>query len=248
MGEVGALPGSLPGDDATAPTPPASVEGRSPSTDPSDSEPTTTAPRVNDGATSVGRLVEGNRLLVIGDSILASLSDRYSNQLCTTLVPRGWAVVVEAEVGRSVEFGRRVLERQPPEEFDAVVLMLGNNYDGDPQAFDTELGALLDALEPLPVVALNMSRFDPSMDEVNYVLTGQVNERDDVVLLDWNARTADGTPGADTLLAPDGLHLSDDGQVAMAQMISRMLGAAPRGSTGACLGSEFRDDSAGTVP
>jgi lysophospholipase L1-like esterase len=196
----------------------------------------------------IGRFVDGNRVLVIGDSILASISDRYGNQLCDRLVPRGWAVQVDAEVSRFIEFGQRVLDRHDGEQWDAAVVMLGNNYDGDPQAFADELDELLDDLEPLPVVLINVTRFEPQQDEVNYILAMAAGEREGVRLLDWAARTADDTPGADRLLAGDGLHLSTSGQVALSAMISGELGRAPSGSFGDCLRSPFRDDSGGTLP
>jgi hypothetical protein len=191
--------------------------------------------RLNDGSTTVGRLVDGNRVLVIGDSILASISERYGDQLCGQLVPRGWEVEVNAEVGRHVEFGREVLERRPPDEWDAAVVMLGNNYRGDPEAFAGELGAMLDELEPLPVVLLNVTRFEPEQDEVNWIVGAEADRRDDVVLLDWTARTAEDARGSEELLAGDGLHLSTKGQDALAQMIGRVMGRAPSGSQGACL-------------
>ena len=93
-------------------------------------------------------------MLVIGDSILASISERYGGQLCDRLVPRGWAVEVDAEVGRFIEFGRRVLDRRLDAGWDAAVVMLGNNYGGDPEAFGRELDALLDELAPMPVVLI----------------------------------------------------------------------------------------------
>jgi hypothetical protein len=38
----------------------------------------------------IGPKVSGNRLLMIGDSILASTSSRYGNEMCDALVPLGW--------------------------------------------------------------------------------------------------------------------------------------------------------------
>jgi hypothetical protein len=201
-----------------------------------------------DDARPIGRLVEGNRVLVIGDSILASISNRYGDQLCQQLVPRGWEVEVAAEVGRFVEFGREVLEQRPPEDWDAAVVMLGNNYRGDPLAFDDELARLLDELQPLPVLLLDVTRFEPEQDEVNVVVVGAANRRDDVRLLDWTTRTGEGAPDADELLADDGLHLSARGQEELATMIARAMGRAPSGSTGECLRSSYDDDSGGSMP
>ena len=102
--------------------------------------PTTTTDRTRcERLEPVGRLVDGNRVLVIGDSILASISDRHGGQLCDRLVPRGWAVEVDAETGQHVEYGRQVLRRRLGEGWDAAVVMLGNNYGGDPVAYGAEL-------------------------------------------------------------------------------------------------------------
>ncbi len=59
----------------------------------------------------VGDEVIDNRLLVIGDSIMASTATRYSGLMCDELVPLGWAVEVEAEPSRFIDFGNRVLDQ-----------------------------------------------------------------------------------------------------------------------------------------
>lgn len=238
VGGVGALPGAVAGPSTVASSVPA------PATTQPTGSASTAAVLVNDGSTTVGRLVDGNRVLAIGDSIMASISNRYGDQLCQQLVPRGWEVDVAAEVGRFVEFGREVLEERRIDDRDAAIVMLGNNYDGDPQAFTSELGALLDDLEPLPVVLLNVTRFEPEQDEVNWILAVEAGRREDVVLLDWAARTAEGARGSDELLTGDGLHLSTAGQEALAQMIGRVMGRAPTGSQGSCLRPPSADDRA----
>jgi hypothetical protein len=237
---VGTLPSALAAD----PTTPSSTAASVP-TDRSDvgSVPSVPGAPALDVMKPIGDQVAGNRLIVIGDSVLASLSSRYSDQLCTYLVWRRWALEVDAEVGQHIEFGRRVLAERGSAGWDAAVVMLGNNYDGDPQAFATELGALLDELGDIPVVLLTVTRFRPIQDQVNYVLHATAAQRPNVRLVDWQARTA--AADADELLSGDGLHLSDRGQVALAATITSVLGLAPRGERGACLPSKFTDDSAG---
>ena len=94
---------------------------------------TSTAPT----AELIGDIVDGNRILMIGDSILASTSSRYGNQMCEAVVPLGWQVAVEAEPSRFVDFGNRVLDRvlpddvAPDDDWDAAVVFLGSNYRGD---------------------------------------------------------------------------------------------------------------------
>ena len=60
----------------------------------------------------IGQKVSGNRLLMIGDSIMASTSSRYGNEMCNALVPLGWQVAIEAEASRFAEFGVRVLDQR----------------------------------------------------------------------------------------------------------------------------------------
>jgi hypothetical protein len=248
VGGVGALPGTLVAPETSVAAPETTTDSTSPDREPPASVASDPGPVAAERATTVGRRVDGNRVLVIGDSILASISARYGGQLCDRLVPRGWAVEVDAEVGRFIEFGRRVLDRRLAAGWDAAVVMLGNNYDGDPVGFGRELDSLLDELAPMPVVLVGVTRFEPKQDEVNYVLSSAAQSHDDVVLVDWTARTAEGAPGAAALLTGDGLHLSAAGQAALAAMISGALGSAPRGSQGECLDSSFDDDAAGSIP
>jgi lysophospholipase L1-like esterase len=178
----------------------------------------------------VGRLVDGNRVLVIGDSIVAAISSRHGGQLCDRLVPRGWAVEVQAESGRHIEYGQQVLRRRLDADWDAAVIMLGSNYGGDPEFFGAELGEMLDELEPMPVVLVNVTEFKPDRAEVNYVIQAEANRRDNVRVLDWASRSRDD----EELLGDDGLHLSEPGREALAAMIATAFGRAPTGS-GECL-------------
>ena len=81
----------------------------------------------------IGPKVSGNRLLMIGDSIMASTSSRYGNEMCDALVPLGWQVAIEAEASRFAEFGVRVLDQRLNAEagWDAAVVFLGTNYEGN---------------------------------------------------------------------------------------------------------------------
>jgi hypothetical protein len=241
VGDVGQLPATFPAD-TVAPT--------SAETSPLDSTPSTEGASPSTTATvgddSVGRLVDGNRLLVIGDSILASTSRRYGDEMCARLVPMGWAVEVDAESGQHIEFGPQVLRQRLPAGWDAAVIMLGNNYGGDPQAYADILEGLLDDLAPRPVVLLTVTQFREDRAEVNYVIRSTATRRDNVRVVEWAERTADGPAGG--LVAGDGLHLTDDGRREIVAMTSRALGRAPAGSEGQCLPSRYADDSAGPVP
>ena len=199
-----------------------------------------------DGETSelIGEAVDGNRVLMIGDSILASTSSRYGNQMCEAVVPLGWQVAVEAEPSRFIDFGNRVLRRAlpddvgPEDDWDAAVVFLGSNYRGDAFAYEAELIEILDRLEPRPVLLLTVTEYRPNYVEVNVVVDRLGAQRDHVTVLDW--KTISETPG---VLSSDGLHPSDAGRRVLANAVASALGAFPDG-VGDCLRSTFRNDSA----
>ena len=98
----------------TTPVPTIGGVGFLPDTIARESEPPVIVrPPVNEDGTVaelVGQQVAGNRIILIGDSILASTARRFGGEMCDGLVPLGWVVEVDAEPGRFVEFGNRVLD------------------------------------------------------------------------------------------------------------------------------------------
>ena len=144
---------------------------------------------------------------MIGDSIMASTSSRYGGEMCQELVPRGWHVEMDAESGRFVDFGDRVLDSRLDAEWDAAVVMLGNNYGADKAVFDEYLADIVDRLAPRPTVLLTVTEFRPDRADVNDTIYDIAAEYDNVRVVDWAAETA-----ADAaLVGGDGLHLSDLG-------------------------------------
>lgn len=194
------------------------------------------------GVEPIGSLVDGNRVILIGDSIMASTSRRYSNDMCEVLVPIGWQTEVNAETGRFIDFGDDVLDERLPAGWDTTVIMLGNNYNGDQAKFQAAMRDLVVRLSPQPVVLLTVTEFRPDRREVNDAIWAIAAEFDNVRVVDWAAITAD----ADELLGADGLHLTDRGRTALAFQVGLALGRAPL-QPGSCLRSSFTDDSAGSV-
>lgn len=235
VGGVGSLPEAL------------SISGRYSSTT---EVPTTPRPTIamRGDFDELVAAVEGNRLLMIGDSIFASTSRRYGGQMCFVLLPLGWAVEVNAEPARFVEFGARVLDRRlRPEsgvDWDVAVVHLGSNFRGDVEAYRRELFAILDRLAPRPTVLVTVSEFRPDRARVNEVVRDMVRFYSNVVVLDW----ADITAREPGLTGGDRLHLTDDGRARLALEIAELVGPAPEGSTAACLSSSFTDDSATNGP
>jgi len=186
---------------------------------------------------TVGEVAVGPRLLLIGDSILAGLSQRFSNDACETLTPLGWQVSVEAEVGRNIELGLRVVKKKLPEGFDAAVIFLGTNYGGEQNVYQETLNKILDELSPRPVIIFTVTEFKPNIQEVNMVIEDELRTRPNLWLIDWREISK-----ASGILWHDNVHPSVQGNAVLLQELVKVLGTAPGDEVGACLESEFLDD------
>lgn len=186
---------------------------------------------------TVGDVADGPRVLMIGDSILANVSRRYTNIACKNLTPLGWQISIEAEIGRAVEFGPRVLAAKMDETWHAGVVFLGTNYWRDQDKYEADLVRILDRLAPRPTILVSVSEWRDEQREVNEVIADQVLSRDNVWLLDW--RTISRTPG---VLSSDDIHPSREGSELLVSSLAALLGSAPGDEPGACLPSEFSDD------
>ena len=192
----------------------------------------------------IGEVAPGNRVLIIGDSIIASTSSRYGGQMCDELVPLGWQVAVEAEPSRFVEFGNQVLDRvldddpTPETDWHAAVVFLGSNYNGDEVRYEEELRRILDRLAPRPTLLLTVTEYRSSYVEVNEVVRRLGAEYDNVTVIDWKEIAE--TPG---VLSGDRLHPTETGREVLADAVAAALGPIGIGE-GECLRSAFRDDSA----
>jgi len=187
---------------------------------------------------TVGEVAVGPRLLLIGDSILAGLSRRYSNDACETLTPLGWQVSVEAEVGKNIELGLRVVNKKLPQGFDAAVIFLGTNYGAVQDFYQETLNKILDELSPRPVIIFTVTEFKPTIREVNMVIEEELRTRSNLWLIDW--REISKAPG---ILWNDKIHPSVQGNVVLLQELVKVLGTAPGADSGDCLTSEFIDDA-----
>ena len=198
---------------------------------------TVSLPHANAG--SIGERVTGNRVIIIGDSVMTSISRRYGNQACTALVPLGWQVEVDAETGRFIPFGLKVLDKRLSAGWDAAVILLGNNYLNDKTSFQKQLHMMLTRLSPRPTVLLTTSMFRSKQAEVNKAIIAEAGLFPNVSVVDWAIITED-----TSLTGADGLHLTDRGRVFLAGGIGTALGHVA--GTGKCLKTNFSDDSMGS--
>jgi len=188
----------------------------------------------------IGTKAGGNRLLMIGDSIMASTAKRYGNEMCNALVPLGWQVAIEAEASRFAEFGVRVLDKRMNAEsgWDAAVVFLGSNYEGNKDSYGKQMRKIVEKLTPRPILLVNTSLFRNAQREVNQEIDDLAVDFENVSILDWATISQSGG-----VLAPDGVHLTKNGRSIFAVAIARALDIAPF-REGECLDAKFRDDSA----
>jgi len=195
------------------------------------------------GGADLEDIVDGNRMLMIGDSVMASTASRYGGEMCNEVVTSGWDVEVDAETGRFIDFGDKVLDDRLAADFDVVVIMLGNNYGANPGVYEEYLRDLVDRLDDRPVVLSTVTVFQANRTEVNDIIYDIAQDHDNIRVLDWAGETEKNP----ALTGGDGLHLSDLGRARFAGMVAEELGDAPNAlGEGDCLRSSFTDDSAGT--
>ena len=185
----------------------------------------------------LGTVASGNRLLVLGDSILAGTANRYGGAMCAGLVPLGWRVAVEAEAGQMVGFGRTVLRDRINEGWDAAIVFLGTNFGGSAPLYEKDLTAIVKSLAPRPTLLLTASLFRPTMQQVNQVIRIVASKNPNVSVLDWST-----TSVQTGVLNRDKVHPTDAGRQVLVSSIASALGEAPTGP-GACLPAKFTDDS-----
>jgi hypothetical protein len=174
---------------------------------------------------------------MIGDSIMASISKRYGNEACGLMVPQGWNVALEAEAGQFAEFAGKVLDRRWSEGWDAVVIGLGSNYDGNKERYRTAMEKAIARVSPLPILLVNTTEFRSKQAEVNAIIEELVAANENITLLDWRTISANRS-----LRSNDGIHPSPDGRVVLATAIARAVGVAPT-APGDCMKVYFQDDS-----
>ena len=193
---------------------------------------------------TIAEQVNGNRLIVVGDSILASTASRYGGELCDGLNPLGWSVEVDAEPGRFVEFGNEVLEDRLPdddndgEDFDAAIVHLGTNYDLDQENYVEQLNEILFRLAPRPTLLMTVTEYRPQWVEVNQSINDLARLYDNVTVVDWEKIARN--PG---VLSRDGLHPGPQGEDVLVELLAVALGEVGA-DEGECLRSTFTDDSA----
>jgi hypothetical protein len=168
--------------------------------------------------------IDDNRVFMVGDSVMKAMTLGNPDALDYSVGALGWDVTVDAVVGRFTDQGLRVLEKRPDEIHQVVVLMLGNNYNGDEQDFRNLISDIRDTLsDTRKIVMFTVPEYEPKQKEVNDVLRQAAAEDPRFVLVDWETitRTVRG------VLSGDDIHPTEYGAQVLAQLIGNALGKAP---------------------
>ena len=222
-----AVPSTIPVADTTSPT-----------------TTTTAVPVPVPESGAVGEVVTGNRVLVIGDTVLASTAPRHGGAMCEVFEAFGWHGEIAAEFGRFIDFGRVVVDDRVTtgeSDWDVAAVMFGNHFNGDLTAFRIELDELLTSLSPRPIILYTVAEDDSFHAEINEVVRAVPDGHPNVIVLDF-AEIVAAEP--DVLLAESPSGLSDEGLGRLALFTVATLGEAPPGDTPGCGEPFFVDDSA----
>lgn len=159
-----------------------------------------------------------NSLFVLGDSVLISAEPNVRSAL------NGWRVTYDAEGSRRLPQGIQVLKARRDEIGRAVVLQQGNNYIASEGSFGDQIDQAMRVLRGTSrVVWLTVAERWPSRVEINRQIRAAANRWPTIVVADW-ARVIAAHPE----YAGDQLHLSPEGRRAIASLIDRAVGPAPR--------------------
>ncbi len=252
--ELGAFPEPLTDGGVPAmatPTTDAGVTSSSTASTASTASTTTTVSTVSTVARrdpiagQLGDEVFGNRIILIGDTVIASTSPRFEGSMCDALEAFGWQTEIEAEVGRFVDFGSTVYDELiapgSGADWDAVGIMFGNHFAGDVDGFRDDLTELVTDVSPRPTIVYTVYEDDTFQESLNEIIRELPRFFPNVVVIDW-AQIVAAEP--DKLVADTPSDLSDEGRARLALFTAAALGEAPSGATPGCVESVFTDDSA----
>lgn len=171
--------------------------------------------------------VHGNRVLVVGDSIMADSRFEVTN----ALVQDGWNVTVEAVATTAILYWvPRVSLLLPTINPDVVTVELGTNESGEVPTVGAHIDALMERLRDVPVVFwLNIREeppYPPAASSVNLAIEQAAVRWPNMRVVDFDKFFA----GHPEWLQPDGIHPNAQGAVALANLLRSTLATVRRES------------------
>jgi hypothetical protein len=176
------------------------------------------------GNGTVDPQITDDRLFLLGDSVMNTMSAANTDEARKVLEPLGWRVTMDAMDGRFTEQAVDVLRQRRRDIGQVVVILIGNNFGGDEKAIGAQFDTMLSLLTGVPkIVFLTVEEFQPVQAEVNRELQRVKSIDRRVTLVDWNSIVR-AAPGANRA---DGLHLTPFGAAVLAGTIADAVGPAP---------------------
>lgn len=206
--------------------------------------PPTTVPEAEPIEAPVGDVATGDRLLLIGDSAMLTLTPRAEGIACEVLTGLGWQVQIEAELGRYIGFADEVVDElviDVADNWQVIGLMFGQQLDTTPEEFGAALDEVLDTIGDVPVLLYTRSEIDEASAELNDVIRQRAFDRPTVLLVDWGRSVAEEQELE--LVDADGLP-TQAGMERITLLTAGALGESPSGGGGLCFEPTFTDDSA----
>lgn len=187
------------------------------------------------------------RVVAVGDSIMEGAAPRIDEAFRGL----GYEVAVDTAVSRSTLAGADLVRFYTAMGADAVVVMLGANDAGDPEALRSRVRAVIDAAQGAPLLFwMTIPEVRDYYPAANEVLRQEMSTRPGGSVLEWSPLAA--APG---VTAGDGLHLKPAGVETMTGfVVASVVGAIQeaeaadndeRSHDGAAGGSGDDSDSTG---
>jgi hypothetical protein len=168
--------------------------------------------------------IADKKLFLLGDSVMASLAARYTDEARKVLEPLGWQLTLDAEVSRSPLGAYLELKKRQRDIPEVVVILIGHNYGGNLPVVTQQFHDIMSQLtKPKKIVFLLNEEFKKSIAEVNDVIRDLAASDPRIHLVDWDTLSA-----GPAFRGPDNVHLTPLGAKLLAVIIAQAVGAAPR--------------------
>ncbi len=155
----------------------------------------------------------GPRASFIGDSIMLGAKP----EIQAALRP-AWQVDVNAQVSRPTPDGLALVDADPAAYRDAVVIQLGANDGGQPDAYETHVDEILRALRASQLVMwLTTAEVRSYYTDDNRLMRSVLGRFPNAIVGDWNRVYPRGD------VSSDGLHLGPTAALAMAHLTAGLL-------------------------
>jgi len=165
--------------------------------------PTTasTTPALSPAVAGAPAAKPDRQVFIEGDSLTVGVAPF----LTPLLAAAGWAVTVDAQVGRDTPTGARNLAQRATELDRTIVVALGTNDLPDPLAFSSNIDLIMEIAGGRRVIWVTVARY--GWDRLDQALVNAESRWPNLAIVDWRpmiARHPD-------MRAYDGIHLTEAG-------------------------------------